>query len=264
MGPAMSTSALLARSLATALDPVLLARRSGIEPDPWQSRLLRSQAPQKLLLCSRQAGKSTVAAVLAVYQALHHAPALVLLLAPALRQAQELFRRVRDVLAALGSEVPPIVVETTLALEFSTGSRIVCLPGKEATVRGFSSVALLVVDEAARVQDDLYQAIRPMLAVSGGRIVLLSTPFGKRGFFHFCATEGGSDWERAIVTALECPRIDPAWLATERDRIGDWWYRQEYMCEFVETDDQVFSYDAVMGALSDDVTPLFALDGSLP
>jgi len=52
------------------------------------------------------------------------------------------------------------------------------LPGSEATIRGFSAVALLRVDQAARVSDDLYVAIRPMLAVSGGKLWLMSTPSG--------------------------------------------------------------------------------------
>ena len=59
------------------------------------------------------------------------------------------------------------------------------------------------------------------------------------------------------ITAHEVPRIDPAWLAAERDKIGEWWFRQEYLTEFVETEDQVFSYDSVQKAMSDDVTPLF-------
>ena len=96
-----------------------------------------------------------------------------------------------------------------------------------------------------------------MLAVSGGNIVLLSTPFGQRGFFHKEWTEGGSGWERVMVKATDVPRIPAAWLAEERARIGDWWYRQEYDCVFVATEDQVFAYDIVMGALSTDVQPLF-------
>ena len=39
--------------------------------------------------------------------------------------------------------------------------------------------------------------------------------------------------------------------------MGDWWFRQEYLCEFVATTDQVFTYDLVISALSDDVAPLF-------
>lgn len=72
----------------------------------------------------------------------------------------------------------PLASESALEMEFENGSRIVALPGKEETIRGFSGVALLIVDEAARVPDALYQAVRPMLAVSGGQIILLSTPFG--------------------------------------------------------------------------------------
>lgn len=236
-------------------DPVALAVAAGVPPDPWQAEVLRSDARQILLLASRQSGKSTASSLLAVDEALYRPPALALLLAPALRQSQELFRKVRDALAASGTSVP-IIQESALTLEMANGSRIVSLPGTEQTVRGYSNVALLVVDEAARVSDDLYQAIRPMLSVSGGRIVLLSTPAGKRGVFHREYTEGGPDWHRVKITAHECPRISPAWLAAERARIGERWFRQEYLCEFVDTEDQVFGYDDVMSALRADVRPL--------
>ncbi|MEJ7810415.1 MAG: terminase family protein [Gemmatimonadaceae bacterium] len=245
-----------------ALDPVFLARRAGLELDDWQAALVRSTARQMLLLCSRQSGKSTTSALLAVDEAMHRAPALVLLLAPALRQSQELFRKIKGVLGALGEDAPPVEQESALSLEFATGSRIVCLPGKESTIRGFSAVSLLVVDEAARVPDPLYQAVRPMLAISAGRLVLLSTPFGKRGFFHHEATEGGPGWERVTITAHDCPRIDPAWLAEERRRIPDLFFRSEYLCEWVDADDQVFASDIVMAALSDDVRPLFAREAA--
>lgn len=246
----------MARSLARALDPVLLAREASIEPDEWQAGVLRSAASQILLLCSRQSGKSTVTALLAVHRALSRAPGLVLLLAPALRQSQELFRKVKAILGSLAN-VPRILQESALSLEFTTGSRIVCLPGKEATIRGFSAVDLLVVDEASRVPDDLYAALRPMLAISGGRIVLLSTPFGQRGFFHHEATRGGSTWERVKVTAHDCLRIDAKWLEEERQAIGDWIFRQEYLCEFVSTDDTVFSHDLIMAALDPSIQPFF-------
>jgi len=59
------------------------------------------------------------------------------------------------------------------------------------------------------------------------------------------------------VKATECPRISPEFLAEERNSLGDWWFRQEYMCEFVETVDQVFSYEHVMAAIDPEVKPLF-------
>ncbi|TAK32389.1 MAG: hypothetical protein EPO21_15330 [Chloroflexota bacterium] len=210
-----------------------------------------------ILNCSRQAGKSTVSSILCLHEALYYPPALVLLASPSLRQSGELFRKVKESYAALGSEAVPVAQESALRLELVNGSRIVCLPGKEASIRGFSAVRLLVVDEASRVPDELYQAIRPMLAVSGGRLVLLSTPFGRRGFFHHEWAEGGPDWQRVQIKADQCPRIPKDWLAKERATIGDWWYRQEYGCEFVDTTDQVFRYEDVMGALDPSVKPLF-------
>ena len=241
-----------------ALDPVLLAGAAGVEPDPWQAELLRSAARQILMLCSRQSGKSTVSALLAVDEALHRAPALVLLLAPALRQSQELFRKVKGILGALGEDATEQVErETALTLELAGGSRIVCLPGKEQTVRGFSSVALLVVDEAARVPDDLYAAIRPMLAVSHGRIVALSTPWGRRGWYHREWTEGGPGWHRVKVTARQCPRIDPEWLERERRAVPAHVFASEYGCEFIDVIDQVFSTELVLAAISSEVRPLF-------
>ena len=81
---------------------------------------------------------------------------------------------------------------TRCSLLFPNGSRIVGLPGTEGTVRGFSAVSLLLIDEAARVEDAMYKALRPMLAVGGGDLWLMSTPWGKRGFFY----EAWDAWRR--------------------------------------------------------------------
>lgn len=242
-----------------ARDPVALARRVGIEPDNWQSDVLRSKAQQTILLCSRQSGKSTVTSLLALHQAIYTPNSLVLLLAPALRQSQELFRKLRAAQSALLPLPVAVEEESALRTEYANGSRIICLPGKEQTIRGFSGVSLLVVDEASRVPDALYASIRPMLAVSGGRIVLLSTPFGKRGFFYQEWQEGGAAWHRAKVTAYDCPRIPQEWLEAERRSIGDWWFRQEYLCEFVDAVDQVFATEDIERALDQTIQPLFGV-----
>ena len=243
------------RDLALALDPALVMARSGLDPDAWQAGVMRSAAPRLVLLCTRQAGKSTVAAAMALHQALTTPSALVLLLSPSLRQSQELFRKVLSFVGALGDV--PIDSESALRLELANRSRVVSLPGTEETVRGYSGVDLLVIDEAARVPDELYVAVRPMLAVSGGRLVALSTPFGRRGWFHREWTEG-EGWERVRVTAEDCSRISPDFLTQERASLGDWAYRQEYDCEFVETEDAAFGHDLVRRALTPEVQPLFA------
>jgi hypothetical protein len=247
-------NALLA-DFATGLNPVELFRRSGHEPDPWQAEVLTTRAQQFLLNCSRQVGKSEVVAVVALHEAIYYPPAPILLLSPSERQSGELFRKVMDVFNRL-PDPPETTFESILRAEWKNGSRILSLPGKEATIRGFSGVRLILVDEASRVSDSLYTSVRPMLAVSGGRIGLLSTPYGKRGFF-FREWTSGEGWQRIQIPATECPRITAEFLAQERLSMPDREFRQEYLCEFAETDDQVFRYDDIMRAVDPDVLPLF-------
>jgi hypothetical protein len=238
-------------------DPARIFTVAGMTPDPWQRDLLRSYASQVLLLCSRQSGKSQTAAALALRAALLEPPALVLLLSPTLRQSGELYRaKVRPLFGALGRPVPA-VQETALSMELANGSRIISLPGDEQNIRGYSGVRLLVIDEAARVPDALYKAVRPMLAVSQGRLVCLSTPFGKRGFFWTEWSECGPAWERVKIRATECPRITKEFLEGEQRSMGSRWYRQEYECSFEDAVDAVFSHADIMAAINRDLKPLF-------
>ena len=240
-------------------DRVEFARSVGLKPDVWQERLLRSEALRLLMNCSRQSGKSTVAGVLALHKALLAPGSLVLILAPAERQAKELFSKVAEFYRTLGHPVPADSYRK-LGMQLTNGSRIEALPGSERTIRGFSGVDLLIVDEAARVADELYYSVRPMLAVSGGRLLMLSTPFGKRGVFYEEWTEG-TGWERYTVTAEECPRIPASFLAEQREALGEWWYAQEYECRFMEAVDSVFSSELIQAALTDEVEPLFGEAG---
>jgi hypothetical protein len=245
----------LAEDLKLALNRVFFAKILGLEPDPWQVDLLHSTSDRILLNCCRQSGKSTMTGVIALHRAIYHPRSLILCLAPALRQSQELFGKVLGFYRDLGRPVLP-QSEGKLSLELENGSRIVTLPGSEKTVRGFSGAALLIVDEASRVDDALYYAVRPMLAVSGGALIMLSTPYGKRGVF-FEEWQGGKDWEHYEVTAEECPRISAEFLAEERVALPARVYRQEYECSFEETEDQVFGYEEIENAMSDEIGPLF-------
>src|SRR5215212_2874555 len=249
----------LAEDLKLTLDRVAFAREAGLEPDPWQRDLLRSSSDRVLLNCSRQSGKSTMTGVIALHRALYHPGSLILCLAPALRQSQELFGKVLGFYRDLGRPVSP-QGERKLSLELDNGSRIVTLPGSEKTIRGFSGTSLLVLDEAARVEDELYFAVRPMLAVSGGALMMLSTPYGKRGVFYEEWT-GAGGWERYEVPADKCPRITEEFLEEERASLPPWVYRQEYECSFEETEDQVFTTDLIDRAVTSEVKPLFAAGG---
>src|SRR5947199_3237788 len=115
------------------LRPEELLAALGLQADPWQQEVLSSQARQLLLCCSRQSGKSTVTAALALHEALYGPGSLVLMLAPSLRQSQELFRKLVRFYRALANPVATDA-ESSLRLELANGSRIISLPGREETV----------------------------------------------------------------------------------------------------------------------------------
>ncbi len=248
----------IAERFKMSLDAVRLAQAFGIEPDQWQAELLRSNAEQLLLCCTRQAGKSTITALLAVWTAIFDA-GLILLVSPSQRQSGELFRKVKEMLKTVNE---PIAEESALRLELVNGSRIVSLPDNQETIRGYSKPRLVVIDEAAFISDALISALRPMLAVGRGRLVMLSSPYGQRGAFYEAWTKGGDDWQRFKITAYDCPRIDKNWLEAERRQIGDYFFRSEYLCEFLGTIDSVFRYEDIDKMVSDEVKPLFQLEKS--
>lgn len=248
----------LTDDLVLALDRAAFARSLGMSLDPWQEKLMRSRSTRILLNIARQAGKSEMAALIALHRALYRPGSLVLILAPSERQAKETFSKVANHYRKLGSSVPPDSMRK-LGVKLPNGSRIEALPGTEKTIRGFSGVDLLILDEASRVDDGLYYAVRPMLAVSGGSLMMLSTPYGKRGVFYEEWTEGRG-WERYEVPASECPRISAEFLEEERADLPEFVFRQEYECIFEETSDQVFTEAMIRGALDPTIEPLEELE----
>jgi hypothetical protein len=246
----------MAASLRYALDPVAFAvDRLDWHPDPWQALVLRATDRGVLLNCSRQAGKSTATAVIALHTALYKPGALVLLVSPTDRQSKNLFNKVVDFLRRI-KETPTLKEDNIHSMTFESGSRIISLPGNNpANIRGYSAPALVVLDEAAYINDALYTALRPMLAVSGGRFIMLSTPNGRRGCF-YDAWSGDDEWRRIEVKATQCPRIPAAFLEEERQAHGDLIFSQEYNCEFVATVDQFFGEAAIQRAFAVEGEPL--------
>lgn len=237
------------------MDGSKLLEWAGMEPDQWQIEALDSN-DNLLLLCSRQAGKSLSASALGLVTALTEPNSLILLLSPTLRQSGELFRHKLLPLYDRTGRLVPQTSRTALSLELANGSRIISLPENEEGIRGFSGVRLLVIDEASRVSDSLYYAVRPMLAVSGGKIIGLSTPFGKRGWF-WEEWEKGRRWQRIRLTADKCPRISAEFLEEERLSLGPRWFAQEYMCSFEDAIDAIFMQADIDAALANELKPLF-------
>jgi hypothetical protein len=236
---------------ALMINRALFSAYAGIEPDPWQRKLLLSHRKRILLNCSRQSGKSTTLATIAAHQALYFPKSLILMLSPTQRQSGELFRKTTALYNGLGKPVPS-EAESALTLQLENGSRIVSLPGSEGGIRGYSGVSLIIIDEASRVPDMLYYSVRPMLAVSGGRLIAASTPYGKRGWWYEAWTSP-EPWERYEVPARECPRIPADFLAEEQRTHPSYWFNQEYCCKFEQTDNAVFRQEDIEWMFSDPI-----------
>ena len=246
-----------------ALDAAHFSERIQLPPDDWQARLLRSESRRILLNCSRQSGKTTTIATLeshaAIYPEAAGCPAGIQIVnvSPGLRHIRELFMKV--ILAYLLSGKPiKAKVDNKLELELVNGSRVVALPGKEGTIRGFSGIDWLIFEEAARIPDELYFSVRPMIATRpNARIIIPSTPKGMRGFFweewkravedkmtrafgDLLGETKLNQWETFEVAATDCPRISPDFLEDERRSMGDYFFQQEYMNKFQDAIDSAF------------------------
>ena len=268
-------------------------RRAGMEPDRVQ-QAIATTAGDQLVLCPRQWGKSSTAASIGFGDACAEPGRLILLLSRSLRQSGELFRKVKRFYDC--TQPMPLVKNTEHELELSNGSRIVSLPASPDTIVGYSAVYRLILDEAARIPDSTYYAVRPMLAMSGGSILALSTPFGQRGWFYeaweqkqhadhamdvatverlladldfpieeysegVAGWDGADDgrtyqWTRTCVTAPQNPRFSRRYLAHERQNTPDLWFRQEWLCEFVAIGALVFTPADSALLTSGDVQPL--------
>lgn len=229
--------------------------RLGFRPDAKQRIVLDDRIRRGVLNCSRQWGKSTVSAAKAVYRAYTRPGSLVVVLSPGERQSGEFMRKAAAFTQKLGI-APRGDGGNKMSLVFPHGSRIVGLPGVHETVRGFSAVSLMLIDEASRVSDELYHAVMPMLAVSNGDLWLMSTPDGQRGFFYEEWTNGGNAWVRVSAPGWECPRISAEVLAEARTSLGENGFRQEFGCEFVDSNECVFDSATIRAAITDDVLPL--------
>lgn len=109
---------------------------------------------------------------------------------------------------------------------------------------GKSTVNAIKALYTALIQPYALILLLPMLAVSGGRLGALSTPFGRRGWW-FEQWEHGENWQRFEVPAK--------FLEATRKTMGQWWFDQEFMCKFMDAETAAFSYDDVMATLSEGV-----------
>jgi hypothetical protein len=242
----------VAQFVTAGSDPVEFFKlATGHTPDAWQVDLLRSDAQRVLLLAARQVGKSTTVGVLAVHRAVYSPGSLVLMISPSQRQSGELFAQALSAYKGLGR---PLKAEgeneTSLTLE--NGSRIVSLPGSETTTRGFSSPSMVVVDEASRIDDSLWTALLPMVRGTA-RVLMLTTPAGRRGTFYEQWSSQSPDWHRIRVAATESKLWTEKELSRQRELLGDYSFKQEFQLEFIAAEGQIFMDDVIEGAFNNNL-----------
>jgi len=258
----------LAQYMSYILNPAYIIRDTIGEPYPYQELVLNSKHQRILVLIHRQGAKSTTAATLIKAQTMRYPDTDCLIISPSQRQSDQTLRRIKNIEHKLSYNLPK-VSNAVRSIEYKNRSRVIALPGEEDTIRGFTP-ALLVADEASRIMDDVYAAISPMLAVGKGRFVLLSTAFGKRGYFFKTyeqyatitantAQNGKSEeWLVINVTADQCPSIDPEFLESERKILGEKLFNQEYMNTFNDPVNAVIPQSTILAALDESIKPLFA------
>ena len=230
----------LLRDLALAADPVAFARACGVEPYRWQADALRSTALREAWVVARQCAKSTTAALLSTHAITYGPPGTtVVMLSVGQRQSTELLLKARRFYRLLGRP-RGAASERETSLTTEAGSRLIALAGGGeggATLRGMSA-DLLLIDEASRVPDDVYAAARPFVAVTGGRVLLLSTPWTTEGFFAGAAL-GKDGWLVRRVPADGV--LDPGFLDGERRSMSPADYGREYECDFHATTSALWS-----------------------
>ena len=225
-------------------------------PDAPQTDIMTSESKDILVLGSRQTGKSTAAALRALYEALNDDGSTVLLAGPSGRQSGHIMTRSREFAQQLGLTLgaPPPGCD---GYKLPNGSKIISLPDNNTTVRGFSAPRLIIVDEAAFASDELITALRPMLAVSDGRMMLLTTPNGQSGYFYEKWHEQNDEVHKILCRADQCTRIDAKTLAGFRASMTTAEYAQEFDCQFQAEGTEGIPRETFRKNISSDIKPMF-------
>lgn len=102
-----------------------------------------------------------------------------------------------------------------------------------------------ILDECAKMKEDVYSAAKTTVTVTRGPIVGFSTPLGKNWFFHKCM-EAKAEYEWALAKGIAprkvfitAPTSDNPWVSKEaieqaRKDLPERLFRQYYLAEFLD------------------------------
>lgn len=265
------------KDLACGLDIALYLRQIGFNPFDWQRDVVQSNSRRKIINGARQSGKSTIVSAMPCHAARFIPRSLNIIMAPTEAQSVEDMIKVYDFIAH-DRRYPKIIRKSDALIQLDNGSRILVVVATDRSARGYSKPRTIVMDEASRIPDVVYKSgVRPMLTDNGDcELLLISTPFGREGFFFESWTSQTGIWTKFEVRSPYdtdpidqwhlAPAISEYEFADKRkahgirayysprhfsleeqeenlQTMGILQYRQEYCCEFVETNAAVFTYE---------------------
>lgn len=230
-----------------AVDPAAFADRLlGTPLWPHQVELVQSAARYRVVCAGRQVGKSRTLAVLALHEAATKRDALVLIVSA----GDTASKRLLEDCAALANASPmlrgSVLDESKSQLTLSNGSRILSVPASQRQIRGWS-VDLLILDEAAFIDSEIWRAAEPaIIARPGSRVVLCSTPWGAMEHFFRQLWRRGMDAPDEMVAAWHWPSsvsplVDEGLLAHWRETWPAREFATEVMAEWVDDSGAYFS-----------------------
>ena len=247
------------RTLRTVTEqPELMFKALKLDRDDWQVSLIRRLAgldgvpPKKVVAaCARQVGKSTTLAVFAAWVMMCRGE-VVALSAPSFRQSLELGKRIRNYLKRFN--LVTVTRDSATDIMLSNGGRLIVLPSQGATARGFT-VNWLLVDEAGYLSEDtdLFEALSPALALADGSIVLSSSPGPCSGTMF--SAWNSPHWYKVRVRAVECHRISPEFLESQRELLTPEAYNREYEALFIESGGKLISAESLAACIDTDPDP---------
>jgi len=239
---------------------LLDASESRIKLYDWQKQWLDDNSRFRVMLKSRAVGGSFLIALESFLQSLLRPNSTTLLISFSMRQSLELFRKVKehinrwkDIRIRAENDVytfSATLSETKTQVEFQNNSRITSLPNNPDAIRGYRADAVYV-DEAAMFKNDfeIKAAIIPCIAGKEGRLSLISTPKGKRGWFYEAWTsETFSKHEAHYLMALHITQSDLEGMKASMSPL-EW--AQEMEMEFLDELNALFPYDMILQCVSD-------------
>ena len=280
----MQQSLTALRQLLPAVDPAAYIESLGFTPFDWQIEAL-GQHDRLMLLCARQSGKSTVIGGKVAHKVRFRRKTEHLIVTPSKDQSKIVMQRFDEFCQSDDRLPSPDSADSVFEKSWrSTKNKVQALPGSERSVRGYADPATVIADEAAQIQDSTYIAFRPWLTGGKSELIAMTTPFGKRGWF-YKAWENSSRWHKILVrvaweprngrlvpampedeykdywkergvSAYYSPRHTREWLEEELEEMGEWSFRQEYCCEFMDTNDAWFGHEEILDAFTSDEEPI--------